>query len=226
MKARIYNNIIKNVFDGSDACIPREEGDIIIEVPYGFLGIYDQDIRMWDSTGNLLPEEESRSKGYLKPTQKIYENRIVDKSLQEQYDEGLYIPEAGFTVYHNKLWDRSKFDQYKQEKLDLIINQFNNELSNGNFDSTTLGIKIDCRRNLNKNDLQNVQGLISNMTRYSIQSINYIGYTEIAVATVEKLTSLANEMEDHVLGLYQKKWQLEEQIKNVLTIESLEAITW
>jgi hypothetical protein len=114
---------------------------------------------------------------------------------------------------------------YKQIKKSEIINSFNNELSNGKFTSTALGIEVDCRRSNIKNDLQNVQGLISHMNRNSKSTVTYIGYSESVEATKSKLEILCNEMEDYVLGLYQKKWQLEQSI-DTATMEELENIKW
>jgi hypothetical protein len=80
---------------------------------------------------------------------------------------------------------------------------------------------------MTKNDKQNVEGLISNMTRKGKSKINYVGYSEICPnVTKEMLTNLVGEMEDYVLGLYEKKWILQTQIENTSNIEEVKNIKW
>lgn len=119
------------------------------------------------------------------------------------------------------------FIKIKLTKINEIITAFENELQNGHFISTILGIEVDCRRSITKNDKQNVEGLISNMTRNSKAFINYVGYTEIKQnVTINDLQILVAEMEDHVLGLYEKKWMKQSEIENTSTIEELNNINW
>ena len=118
------------------------------------------------------------------------------------------------------------FEESKTLKSKEILDAFNNTVATGHFLSTVLSIEVDCRRDTTKNDLQNVQGLISYMTRNEVTEVEYIGYTSTGIATISQLQTLCNEMEDHVLGLYQKKWALEAQIKEATTIEQLNAIVW
>ena len=87
-------------------------------------------------------------------------------------------------------------------------------------------IEVDCRRSGEKNDLQNVQGLISYLERNRETETIYVGYSESKTVTIQMLKSLCTEMEDHVLALYHKKWQLEEQVKNTNDIELLKDIKW
>ena len=226
---------IKNVFDGNSLGIPIIDTDIIKNVPDTFEGKELDDIRMWNSNWVMLSAEEIIAKGYaiLTPEQKIVDHKIVNKTLQELFDEGIYIPPIGWIVYQNTLWDLAKLPQYKNDQIIVIDNSFNNNLSYGYFKSVTLNINVDCRRNETKNDLQNVQGLISYMTRNSIAQIDYVGYThtstgisEHALATKEQLNNLSYEMEDFALPLYQRKWTLENMIKMATTIEDLLKITW
>jgi hypothetical protein len=108
-----------------------------------------------------------------------------------------------------------------------IVQSFNSELETGHMMSTAIGIEVDCRRSATKNDLQNVQGLISYMTRYSIPTIDYVGYTETkSGVTISDLEALCGEMEDHVLALYNKKWGYEVQIDNCATIAQVLGIIW
>jgi len=116
--------------------------------------------------------------------------------------------------------------ELKRNIKECIEIDFNNELRNNKFFSTTLGIDVDCRRSNTKNDKQNVEGLISYMTRNSITEINYKGYTESKITNIQDLQKLVYEMEDYVLGLYQKKWTLENQVDNTELPDDLFKITW
>jgi len=126
----------------------------------------------------------------------------------------------------NDCWGES-LDLMKLKKQRDISLSFENNFSNGYFLSSALGIEVDCRRAGMKNDLQNVQGLISYMSRNSIAKINYVGYTEIkANVTPAMLTALLAEMEDYALQMYEKKWGLLQRVDGCITKEELEGIVW
>ena len=44
--------------------------------------------------------------------------------------------------------------------------------------------------------------------------------------TVAELSEIVGELTDFGLGLYAKKWQLENEIETATTVEAVEAITW
>ena len=118
------------------------------------------------------------------------------------------------------------FEIYKNLKYREIRLAFEHEFRNGVFTSKVLDIDVDCRRSDTKNDLQNVEILIEYVTRNSLPNVLYVGHKESVNATIEKLYTLIEEMQDYGLGLYQKKWALEEEIKNAKTIKELEVIQW
>ena len=161
---------------------------------------------------------------------------IYNKENQYQYQE-LYeheIPE-GWTIeepikdkpckFENNKWvvDISK---YKEQKFNEISSAFEDNVMNGHFNSPTLGIEVDCRRGGINNDIQNLERLIKRMNRENILETPYKGYTEEVVATIDQLNTLLEEMGDYGLLLYLKKWQLEEQVKNVNDSELLKDIKW
>ena len=169
------------------------------------------------------------------------ENRIqkiqaynLDKQLSEQrgiefgtiYNDADSLPDEDkitLGIMTQKEYDAKQ----KNNKYIEIIGAFENNLSNGVFDSTILNMKVDCRRSNTKNDLQNVQGLISYMTRNSISTIDYVGYTEIKTnVTISMLETLVEEMQDYALTLYNKKWQIETLINSCSSKEELETINW
>lgn len=221
------NNKIKSVFDGYPA-VEILSSDYIVEAPYGFSAVGYDDIRCWDSEFNLITAEEMISKGYrtLKNTEKIVNHVIVDKTLQEQYDEGIYIPEEGWVVFDNKLWKLSEIEGYRNERYAYINSAFDNAMATSHFMSIALGIEIDCRRSATKNDLQNIQTLSAKMDREGWTEVEYVGYSETKVATRQNLTDMAIEMEDYALGLYQHKWEKLTEIQNATTIQQIESIVW
>jgi hypothetical protein len=228
MKAVINNNKIKSVFDGNPECIPISPTDTVIEVPYGFTCKEGDDIRMWDANYNLRNAEDLISDGYivLKLTEKIVDHKVVEKTLQEQYDEGIYIPEEGWIVFDNKLWKLADLEKYRNERLAFISLAFDNAMATSHFMSTALGIEIDCRRSATKNDLQNIQTLSAKMDREGWTEVEYVGYTATKVATKQNLKDMTSEMEDYALGLYQYKWAKWELVSKAKTIQELEEITW
>ena len=128
--------------------------------------------------------------------------------------------------YDNDCWGESLL-LMKGKKSSEITQAFEDNFSNGHFMSSAIGIEVDCRRAEMKNDLQNVQGLISYMNRNSIPSINYVGYSEIKQSvTSGMLTALLAEMEDYALQMYEKKWTLLQQVESAATKEDLGGIQW
>ena len=239
MKAVINNNKIKNVFDGSPDCIPISDTDTIINVPYGFTCKEGDDIRCWNNkTWQLNPAEDNIKNGYvvLLPTQKIVDHKIVEKTLQEQYDEGIYITKPNWIVYNNIEYDTTNLPLYKTEQLTMISNAFENNLKTGRFVFisstpmqintpqgivTSTGVVIDCRRSGTKNDLQNVQGLI-----LLNETVTFVGCNFTFVVTPEQLNEMQLQMVNYGNSLYQKKWNLENQINIAITIQQLENIKW
>lgn len=121
----------------------------------------------------------------------------------------------------------NNLEMAKEAQLPFITMGFDKELEEGHFLSSTLGIEVDCRRSDKKNDKQNVEGLISNMTRNSKATVNYVGYSEIKTGvTKTQLEELVAEMEDHVLGLYEKKWMKQSEIQSATTIQEVKSISW
>ena len=125
----------------------------------------------------------------------------------------------------NDCWGLS-FDLMKEKKKRDITQAFDNELSNGKFMSTILGIEVDYRRGANKNDMQNVQALISYMERNEVESVIYRGADHHKEATLSDLQALLHEMEDYGLYLYQKKWSVRDAASRCETQEELDLVNW
>ena len=210
------NNKIKSLFISHGNLISIPDTEKIIDVPDDFKGKYLDDIRMWDKDYKLRDAEDNIKDGYvvLQEDEKIVEHKIVKLSEEEKALAGIIT-----------------LDEYiirlKAKKTEEILGKFDINLLSGSFKSTAIGIDIDCRRSGSKNDLQNIQGLISNMTRNSITTIDYVGVSEIkSKVTIANLNKIILEMEDYTLGLYQKKWDLLSKITTSTTITQLNSITW
>jgi len=125
-------------------------------------------------------------------------------------------------------------NEQKQIKLQQVSKTFEDTIANGYFFSQSLQIDIDCRRSDIKNDLQNVDNLITFLTSTNTQTIDvYRGYTNPETnetqyaynVTLEQLQQVKLEMIQYGLQLYNKKWQLEDAITNAQTLEELNSIT-
>jgi hypothetical protein len=162
-------------------------------------------------------------------TQQIRQGLHLDKQIAEQAGGDFQIFEPEQLSDEDKLFlgltTEAEFtEKERTNKLNEIVSSFNEQLANGYFLSTALGIEVDCRRSGIKNDLQNVQGLISFLERRGGTETHYVGYSETVLATVDQLKTLCTEMEDHVLRLYEQKWQLEELVKLAETRDQIKNI--
>ena len=109
----------------------------------------------------------------------------------------------------------------KQEMAD----KFDEEIASGSFESTTLGIEVDCRRSSTKNDYQNVEALLAVMKRDNISSVTYVGASnQTAPATQEQIQNLIYEMEYRTIELYNSKWAFKDAISKAQTLDDLKKI--
>jgi len=114
----------------------------------------------------------------------------------------------------------------KANKALEISDNFEQELQEGHYMSEVIGIEVDLRRGHSKNDLQNVANLLAYMERKSMETIEYVGYSETKIITFAELQSLQEEMQERGLGLYQKKWTLLNTVSNAATVEDIDQIAW
>lgn len=201
------------------------------------------DINEYDDNYNLKSDIERIIGGWMDAPKgkKLNEDKteLIDKTIKEKIDSEEIILSDSQIYDEDEEQIRSKtyielykgnllsFDKIQEFKTNDIVLAFELDFQNGHFLSNSLGIEVDCRRSPVKNDKQNVEGLISNMKRKNKSTINYVGYTDICPnVTIEQLEELVAEMEDYVLGLYEKKWMLQNQITASSTIEEIENINW
>lgn len=147
---------------------------------------------------------------------------LIDGVLYPASEDGDKIP----SVKNGKVTWADDMEKLSTAKLSEIAYAFSEAIKNGSFVSETLGIEVDCRRNADKNDEQNIRGLISKMTREKIVEVEYRGKTDSAPATLEQVQLLQYEMEDHVTMLYAKKWKLESDIEKAKSATDLALIQW
>ena len=117
-------------------------------------------------------------------------------------------------------------DFYKQKQKSIIKQSFKNEFTTGKFLSTAIGIEVDLRRNGMDNDLENAKELLIDMTEMELTEIEYIGYSETVVITLDQLKNLIIEMRKTGFARYINKWAKEIEIDACTTKEELEFIIW
>ena len=220
---------IKNVFEGLADCFVVEDTDAIIDVPFGFTCKEGDDIRMWDSNFNLRNAEDLVAEGYiiLLPTQKIVDHKVVDKTLQEQFDDGTFVPESGWTVYKNRLLDMTGV---KTAKYNEIQSAFQNMFLIG-LASTTLGGKIvDCRVGVPgvKDDIDAITTLLNVMKKNGLATEDYRlkDNTYYKNATQAQYQGVIDEMGLYGVQQYQKRSALNDAITAATTFEQVESISW
>jgi hypothetical protein len=111
--------------------------------------------------------------------------------------------------------------QFKKDKKAEIKSEFLNEQKTGHF-TCSLGFDIDA----NDEALRNINSLIDYLpddtTEIQFRDYNNTFHT----LTKPDLIKIKKEMITYGLSLYQKKWQLEQQIEQATTIEEVENIKW
>ena len=119
---------------------------------------------------------------------------------------GKYVPD-----------DAKELEEIKSIKLQEVKNSFENSLQHGILNSS-LGFPVDNRRYLDKNDKDNVQGLIDlNIPSVEFNDSNGNFHT----LTLSDLILLKSEMIQDGLKKYQDRWNLENSIKQCSTIDEL-----
>ena len=120
--------------------------------------------------------------------------------------------------------EESALKQAKEGKFQEIKDAFAQRVINGHFYSHALGMEVDYRRGEHNNDLQNVESLISIMILSSTGRVVFKGYTEEKEVTLEQLQQLTIEMKQYGLWLYQRKWTIEEYVKQATKRSTVKAI--
>ncbi len=113
-------------------------------------------------------------------------------------------------------------DDYKITRPLAISQAFSAEFTNRVF-ASSLGFNVDNRRSGTKFDKDNVQSLID-IGQEPVTFKDADGnYHQLSLT---ELSTIKTEMIQDGLGLYQKKWNLGQQIEVSTTIDELKAITW
>lgn len=126
-----------------------------------------------------------------------------------------------YEVWNGEQWvvDINKFKVYKKLEIEAA---FNLSLSGSMF-SNSLQKEV----NIGEKHLRNVEKLISYMQANNITETQFRVYdNSFITVTLTQLQNLRLEMIQYGLDMYQKKWQLEQQIDAATNEEELAAIVW
>lgn len=214
----IKDNIILYVFYSvqTEYDALKQQGDIVKYAPITSCIVSGHDVRMYNEDWTRKPLQECIDLGYLnlEEDEKILNEQIVKLSDKELVEKGLLTLE-------------DVLPKHKENKLREISQAFENEFIAGKFFSKALNIEVDYRRSGTKNDLQNVEKLISYMERNSITETVYAGYGDSATeASLSKIKALQLEMEDYGIYIYNKKWALFKQVSLAKTLADLAVLAW
>ena len=108
--------------------------------------------------------------------------------------------------------------QLKSEKLSEIKEYFNKEQESGHTTSS-LGFEVDATRR-SKDDIESLLYVDEFPVRFKDYN------NEFHDLSKEQVEVLKREIIAYGLAVYQKKWSLEEAIKNATTVEELEVVKW
>ena len=220
------------------------EYDEIYEVGENTTFTVGNDIREYNDSGTLRPGIDRMIDEYLEIPEgmKLNENQteLIEKTLKEKIDSGEIIlseyqkydkaTDSIIEKTQTELYNEGiiTLDTIQDSKMEEISLAFDDELSTGSFFSNTFGFDIDLRRINTKNDLQNVDSLISDFENLEDYEKYYVGCTETAdfMFTLEQLQSLKTEMIQSGRQSWIKKRLKYIQIGNCTTAEELEEINW
>lgn len=115
---------------------------------------------------------------------------------------------------------------YKTNKKEEIKNAFINSFDLGM--ESSIGMKVDCRRDTNNNDLQNFESLLKFMKNNDVTTtqIKLWDNSTSRLIIQSELEIIINEIIAHVIQLYNKKWQLETLIESATTKDEIKEIKW
>ena len=164
----------------------------------GKIILADEDLQRLEDTLKFMPQYDKRN---------IEE--VLEASIVKAYDGCWYL--KGYA-------QKKSLELAKTEKLAEIKQAFNQEQENGHTTSS-LGFEVDATRR-SKDD---------------IESLLYVGEFPVHFRdynnsfhelSKEQAEVLKREIIAYGLASYQKKWSLEEAIKNATTIEEVEVVLW
>ena len=244
MKVYNYNPATKEYIGTSEAFIsPLDEQQRNHEI-----GFYDDPNSYLIPANSTLIEPPIKENGFalvfdvgagvwIKKIDKrgieIYNTVTLEKSRIENFGEGIpfgwtsIIPTSDNVKWDNKnsVWI-DDIDKLKKTKSEELSKAFSETLMTGKIQSSALGIIVDARRFGDKNDLQNVEALLSHMLRWNEIEINFHGSTDSVIATIPMLETLRSELQDYGLSLYQYKHALNDKLKLAQTKNEIDLITW
>lgn len=152
------------------------------------------------------------------------------------FGSGLTAPD-GYTEYTvgsepQELLDaqaKQLINTARDNALQRISQGFINSMQNGTMLSTTIGIEVDNRRYMDKNDKDNLQSLID----LNVYPFTWVGVGGATYDILDSTTALAlrDEMINDGLAKYQRKWLREQEVATADTLANptasdYDAIVW
>lgn len=112
------------------------------------------------------------------------------------------------------------FDEKKQQKIEELKLKFQSELNKAIYSKT-----INNEINFGYEHIINIENLINYATINKLEKINLRLYNNSFIEVdLSTLKEILNEMIEHKIKIYNKKWEYEKQIFNSSSIEDLEKI--
>lgn len=155
----------------------------------------------------------------LVPNAKFY--GVFVNNTEDEYNNIIWVDERPKPTWENII--TIKLDVAKEIKLEEIKLSHENSFFLGA--DTSFGFKVDCR----PSDISNWTSSLTLLQTLgeNAPNINIRDFTnETHELTFDQYKQLCIELGNHYLGLYYKKWDLEDKIKNAKTISDVELINW
>ncbi|MDD4556207.1 MAG: DUF4376 domain-containing protein [Alphaproteobacteria bacterium] len=134
---------------------------------------------------------------------------MTEMEVEQAYNGSWYV--QGYAP-------KKPLELVKAEKLAEIKQAFNQEQEDGHIVSS-LGFEVDATRR-SKDDIES----LLYVDEFPVRFRDY--NNEFHNLEKEQVEVLKREIIAYGLAVYQKKWSLEEAIKNATTIEEVEAVVW
>lgn len=168
----------------------------------------------------------------------VKNDKILATHDDSQDVESLYDYDFVYNIEKTVFID---FNKNFSEQFEYNINDIENqrvikkeEIKNSFINSfylgmeSSIGMKVDCRRDENSNDLQNFESLLKFMKNNDVTTtqIKLWDNSTSRLIIQSELEIIINEIISHVIQLYNKKWQLETLIESATTIDEIKEIKW
>lgn len=155
---------------------------------------------------------------------------LLKDNMKYYYKDGQAFPIIGKKFVDGEWVDKTpeeilaeQLPELKKSKKEQILKEFQQATSDSIMHSTTLNAEVD----YGERHLRNVTSLVDYMEASNMQSTQFrIADNSFVEVSLDQLKALKLEMIGYGIYLYQRKWEIEQQIENATTLEELEVIKW